>query len=500
MGRIRTIHLIHHSHTDIGYTHDQSVLWELERRFLDEAATADAARLTPSWPTAEEGECAGEMFNPSAWTRRVSGPVAERLLQARGPADDPAASRHFVDRLLGPPRKWLPPLAVEGLGWQVVPLDALRNIVAPSPSETAVVETARHRLVFHRDRGGIAARFDKEAERDLVDLPAPWPLAGFVHEDVADHAHAWPRHLLYRHRGGDPITPRSWEGDWRARRTGATPVAHRVYRLPDGGRVKQGLDASGRDGARLTSTVRDGDGAAEIAAEWRMRPTTYPEATYPCLPLPAPRATARFDVGGVPVRRDLDPLPGGCHDLYTVQRWVDVGGPSGGVTVGTPDNPMVPPGDFHFGRGAAGAGAQRPWLLGWVTANYRETNFRTHQPGRVQARPVACAHADDLDEAVAHRRGEEAAQPVLLTPAWEPPRSAADLRGKARCLRRPNRPCGCYMGCRWKTAPCCACRTQRTCRSLRVWTRGPFRPGRRSCARPLAETSRRWSAAGTDLR
>src|SRR5258708_4077319 len=37
MRKLETIYLIHHSHTDIGYTHDQPVVWEMERRFIDAA-------------------------------------------------------------------------------------------------------------------------------------------------------------------------------------------------------------------------------------------------------------------------------------------------------------------------------------------------------------------------------------------------------------------------------------------------------------------------------
>ena len=37
MPPLETIYLIHHSHTDIGYTHDQPILWEMERRFIDDA-------------------------------------------------------------------------------------------------------------------------------------------------------------------------------------------------------------------------------------------------------------------------------------------------------------------------------------------------------------------------------------------------------------------------------------------------------------------------------
>ncbi|MBA3872036.1 MAG: hypothetical protein H0X30_23060 [Anaerolineae bacterium] len=37
MPPLETIYLIHHSHTDIGYTYDQPILWEMDRRFIDEA-------------------------------------------------------------------------------------------------------------------------------------------------------------------------------------------------------------------------------------------------------------------------------------------------------------------------------------------------------------------------------------------------------------------------------------------------------------------------------
>ncbi|MDL5363166.1 hypothetical protein [Halalkalicoccus sp. NIPERK01] len=37
MSSVSEIHLIHFCHTDIGYTHDQPTLWDLQRRFLDRA-------------------------------------------------------------------------------------------------------------------------------------------------------------------------------------------------------------------------------------------------------------------------------------------------------------------------------------------------------------------------------------------------------------------------------------------------------------------------------
>ncbi|MFB6218131.1 MAG: hypothetical protein ABEH77_02965 [Halobacteriaceae archaeon] len=44
---VEEILLVHHSHTDIGYTHDQPTLWDIQRRFIDDAldcAVRDADR------------------------------------------------------------------------------------------------------------------------------------------------------------------------------------------------------------------------------------------------------------------------------------------------------------------------------------------------------------------------------------------------------------------------------------------------------------------------
>lgn len=63
MARLESIKLVHHSHTDIGYTHDQPVLWDLERRFIDTA-------LTHAWEERTRDD-------PSAfkWTVETTGPL-----------------------------------------------------------------------------------------------------------------------------------------------------------------------------------------------------------------------------------------------------------------------------------------------------------------------------------------------------------------------------------------------------------------------------------------
>src|SRR5512133_662801 len=36
MAKVDTIYLVHHSHTDVGYTHDQPIVWDLHGRFIEE--------------------------------------------------------------------------------------------------------------------------------------------------------------------------------------------------------------------------------------------------------------------------------------------------------------------------------------------------------------------------------------------------------------------------------------------------------------------------------
>ncbi len=45
---IKEILLVHHSHTDIGYTHPQPVVMELHRRFIDTAL--EYIEQTRDWP------------------------------------------------------------------------------------------------------------------------------------------------------------------------------------------------------------------------------------------------------------------------------------------------------------------------------------------------------------------------------------------------------------------------------------------------------------------
>ncbi|MCK4872352.1 MAG: hypothetical protein KAS72_06475 [Phycisphaerales bacterium] len=70
MTDIKDVLVMHHTHTDVGYTHAQPIFWELSRRFIDEAL--DYCDETADWP---EG-------SRMCWTCEVTAPIIDWLRNA----------------------------------------------------------------------------------------------------------------------------------------------------------------------------------------------------------------------------------------------------------------------------------------------------------------------------------------------------------------------------------------------------------------------------------
>lgn len=96
---IQEILLVHHSHTDIGYTHPQPVVLELHRRFIDQAL--DMIDETTDWPDASRFR----------WTCEVTGITMAWWAQA----DKRARDRFLEAAARGQ-------LEVAGFGWNMTPL------------------------------------------------------------------------------------------------------------------------------------------------------------------------------------------------------------------------------------------------------------------------------------------------------------------------------------------------------------------------------------------
>jgi len=137
-----------------------------------------------------------------------------------------------------------------------------------------------------------------------------------------------------------------------------------------------------------------------------------------------PSGVMRMDVPWAVVRPETDQIPGACKNWFTVQRWVDVSNDRYGVTLATPDAPLVEVG----GITANLVGSQdnlKAWiehlapsqtLYSWVLNNHWHTNYKADQEGPTVFRYSLLPHGAYRGEA-ATRFGIEAGQPLIAAPA-----------------------------------------------------------------------------------
>ncbi|MEM0962709.1 MAG: hypothetical protein AAGK21_09270 [Bacteroidota bacterium] len=438
----------HGEDTTAQWMHKAHTAWEarsLSLMLQRDALAALAARVPRPDPSsasgaseAEDGFSPGDgvraddvqqivVVNPLSTPIAASGPIAHHVLHARGTPEDQTAGRHFqdhgsardglrdhLDATKGGATQVLLPTEVPAFGYAVVPRAQIVPLAKDlHESEEAEVEAEGFRLSFDLERGGITSLVHDGHE--WVDPDADWTLGGFIHEEVDDRNHDWARRRLFEPtwNSEEVELPSGWQPDWPARRRGAEVAAHRVFHTPLGVTIVQHLRAPDTDGLiRQRVDVRRGHVAVETA--WEMTTETHPEATYLAFPLALPGATARWDGGGLPVEMEADQLPDACRDFATVQRWVDLEGHGRGITLATPDAPLVQLGGFTFAKHIETATLDQAHVLGWPTNTYWETNFRASQPGRVVARYRLAPYRGAFDEQRAHRVGIEASHAAPL--------------------------------------------------------------------------------------
>lgn len=367
------------------------------------------------------------VFNPLPWPRTVFGELAYHVTHPRGKPEDATAGRHSQDRVWSTDlyaeaaqtpagkaeqgRLSLPPTTLPGYGFTTVKRSELVELKPEGFHEDGEIESARFRLAFDTQTGGVRSLYDKALQREWFDASAGYPLNGFVHEEVADKEYPWPRGLMFSMQWESELVERErgWKPGWRAnRRQPGRVLTHRVYNTPFGPRIVQVLDAPGIIGSLVQSVfLPQNENYIEFESWWVMSQTTHPEATYVLFPFQVPGAKTRIDLGGQPFVAGEEQIPGVCYDYFTAQQWVDFSNDELGVTIALPDNPIVQVGDFHFGANQAGFVPGRAMLLGWVTNNYWETNFRAHQAGGVHARYRVYPHAGGFNLIEAYRRGQE---------------------------------------------------------------------------------------------
>ncbi|MCX7008882.1 MAG: hypothetical protein NTY53_16830, partial [Kiritimatiellaeota bacterium] len=110
--------ILHHSHVDVGYTHPQSMYWELQKDYLN--AALDMLDCTEPWP---------DDYSKPRWTAEATAPVM-RWLETATPAEVARFKKHLRSGRLGISAfeyNTTPLCSAEGLARQLYPVRMLRE-------------------------------------------------------------------------------------------------------------------------------------------------------------------------------------------------------------------------------------------------------------------------------------------------------------------------------------------------------------------------------------
>ncbi len=176
---IKEILFVHHSHTDIGYTHPQPVVMELHRRFIDEAL--DIAERTADYPDDAKFR----------WTCEITGGTMDWWVNA-GNTDR--------DRFLAAVKRGQ--IEVAGMGWHMTPL----------MDHSMIVDVLKP-IKFFRDLG-IPVRSAMNTDVNglpwgVVDALLDHGITGISMAINEHYGHAlapWPRAFNWQAPGGRSIT------------------------------------------------------------------------------------------------------------------------------------------------------------------------------------------------------------------------------------------------------------------------------------------------------
>ncbi len=389
------------------------------------------------------------VFNPLPWARRVplflpaitptgwEDDQLERSLELSGPQSEQASRVDYGMVDLPPCGYTTVPLRLEdpddsapqALGsseWMAVHSVEPKFTPRPAPGLTAqtkvshdgwLLENRYYRLHMDPVTGAIASLIDKTTGKEWVDTSATWGLGHYVYEtnrsprgrrdmqvmfaNVPDHDHQ-PA-LAPLRRGPHGVESVSF----------VPGIGH--------GRLSVRLDAPGAEDVRVQVVLYDDLPWIDLIYDINKTAIPDAESVYIAFPFALDQPVPRYEAAGAVVQAEVQQIPYASRDFYSIQHWVDLSDSAGGVTVATPDAPMIHLGGFTNHKYLAKMQMEQPYLVSWPLNNHWFTNFQVSQSGWMRFRYRLLPHSGPFDPVAATRFGAEAAVEPLCGPVWDRP-------------------------------------------------------------------------------
>lgn len=276
------------------------------------------------------------------------------------------------------------------------------------------LENAYYKVTLDSKTGAIASIVDKRTGRELVDSSSPYKVNQFI----------------YRPNPGGRNNARSTDAkQWTPKdatvkvvESGPDQVALEVtYDTSPGGAV------TGVRSLTERISLSAGTPRVEIANTVDKERVETPEEAYYAFPFKVDNPQVNYEIPGGQVQFFKDQLPGSSMDWQTIWRYADVSDSTGGVTLSSPEAPMIEvdhirtqewqtrPGRLDGqpdGVNAADYAPKHGWLFSYAMNNLWFTNYRVAQEGPVTFRYAITDHTGGFDAAKATEFGSAVHTPL----------------------------------------------------------------------------------------
>ncbi len=281
------------------------------------------------------------------------------------------------------------------------------------------LENRFYRLTVDSTTGAIRSLVDKASGYEWVDATTPWRLGHYVYEEVQSPNRRADMQLHWTW----PAPPdRDHQPDLALRRRGPDLVWEQRFVAGVGhGRFALRLRAPGVSDLRVQIVLYDDLPWIDLIYDFNKMAVTDPESVYVAFPLNLGRPVPHYEGAGAIVQAEAQQLPNSCRDFYAIQNWVDLSNDQRGITVASPDAPIIHLGGFTNHKYMEHMQMEQPLLVGWPLNNHWFTNFCLSQSGWMRIRYRLLPHESPFDPVAATRFGAEAAVEPLVGPVWDRP-------------------------------------------------------------------------------
>ena len=316
------------------------------------------------------------VFNPSSWTR--SGLVetdidANRVIRAYPDRTEIPVEvlRHQPDydhvRFMA--------RDVPSLGYRCYQITSRRRPETRVERESEIppgntLENEFYRLEMDPAQGAIKSLFDKQLNRELVDLSSPYLLNQYIYVAGGDET---ATQLVYL-RKSLPLAKLtvSKAGDGRVVSRRKTAFGQTLtYQA-------RGLHAPSIETEII---LYDNEKKIEFINRFHKEPVFNKEAVYFAFPFAVKEPTFSYEIQNGWVDPSRDAWKGSNKEWFTVQHWVKVAGPDCAVGLVPVDAPLVTFGDIDRGVWPEQFEPRSSTVFSWVMNNYWHTDFRRVQMG-----------------------------------------------------------------------------------------------------------------------